>query len=255
MVFSKLVRESGSELLKRLDDFPGAVLVAGCQRSGTSMLARIISLSHGVVNYSPGRGAEMEAAFILAGWADHQGLGRYCFQTTYLDDAYHEYSRHTSEFKIIWVVRNPLSVVWSMLHHWPGYALNNTFRRCGAALYSEADTGRYKLFGPHALSRLHRACLTYNGKVSQLFELVPRLGSEKILVVDYDDLAVHKQVMLPRIYTFVGLEYREEYAERIHARSLERWRQLPEEEITTIRSLCEPVYLRAKSYCVTATGQ
>jgi hypothetical protein len=97
--------------------------------------------------------------------------------------------------------------------------------------------------------------LTYNGKVSQLFELVPRLGSEKILVVDYDDLAVHKQVMLPRIYTFVGLEYREEYAERIHARSLERWRQLPEEEITTIRSLCEPVYLRAKSYCVTATGQ
>ena len=41
--FEKKVRLRGVELLKRLDDFPDSILVTGCQRSGTTMLTKIIA--------------------------------------------------------------------------------------------------------------------------------------------------------------------------------------------------------------------
>jgi hypothetical protein len=49
--FEQTVRARGCNLLRRLGNFPRSILVAGCQRSGTTMLSRIITQSEGMTNY------------------------------------------------------------------------------------------------------------------------------------------------------------------------------------------------------------
>jgi ligand-binding sensor domain-containing protein len=42
-------------------------------------------------NYWFGRDDELDAALILSGHVDHQQNGRYCFQTTYINECFREY--------------------------------------------------------------------------------------------------------------------------------------------------------------------
>ena len=114
--FDRHVRPGGCSLLRRLDDFPNAILVAGCQRSGTTILSRVLTQSEGMVEYSFGKDDELDAALILSGRVEHEPAGRYCFQTTYLNNCVQEYFAH-SEYKLVWALRNPFSVVYSMLHN------------------------------------------------------------------------------------------------------------------------------------------
>src|SRR5690606_4816997 len=65
--FHREVRGEGRRLLCRLDRFPDAVLISGCQRSGTTMLSRIIRESAGMANYRRRDDDELDAALILAG--------------------------------------------------------------------------------------------------------------------------------------------------------------------------------------------
>ena len=74
--FEKYVREAGYPLLKRLDDFPGAVLVGGCLRSGTTMLAEVITESAGMTNFWFGVDPNMDAGLLLSGYLPHEPQGR-----------------------------------------------------------------------------------------------------------------------------------------------------------------------------------
>src|SRR3989304_2398887 len=133
-MFDRKVRASGKKLLGELDRLHGAILVAGCQRSGTTALSRLITGSDGMVDFQFGADDELDAALILSGWGPHPPRqGRYCFQTTYLNNSYPEYFEHR-DYKLIWVLRNPASVVYSMLYNWKTVALNRLFRHCAAAL-------------------------------------------------------------------------------------------------------------------------
>ena len=239
-----LVKEC--KLLKRLDDFPNAVLVTGCQRSGTTMLSRIITQSEGMVNYYFGPDDELDAALILSGLVEHTPQGRYCFQTTYLDQCYREYYQHGGAFKIIWVLRNPYSTIYSLLYNWPSRALDNTFKSFAAPSLSGADKLAYKLRGLKGVSRVKRAASIYNSKLSQLFELRTNLNANRLQVIDYDDLVLNKTALLPKLYRFIELDYHPAYAEKIHSKSLKKSSGLSEQEHNTIQRLCEPDYLQAK---------
>lgn len=245
--FSRLVRSKGCGLLRRLDEFPNSILITGCQRSGTTMLSRIITQSEGMVNYWFGPDDELAAALILSGYVDHTPRGRYCFQTTYLNECYHEYFEHKMGHKIIWVLRNPFSVVHSILFNWRMFASNELFRGCGTYLLSDKEKRRYNLLGVWGISKLRRACLSFNGKVSQAFELNDRIGKYQMLVVDYDDLVEQKQRILPLIYRFIDLPYRDEYCHKIHPKSINKASRLSKHEYALIKELCSPVYDRART--------
>jgi len=60
--FTRRVRPKGCVLLGRLDEFPRPILVTGCQRSGTTMLSRIITQSEGMTDYWFGKDDESDAA-------------------------------------------------------------------------------------------------------------------------------------------------------------------------------------------------
>ena len=244
--FARKVRSGGCNLLARLDEFPNSILVSGCQRSGTTMLSRLITQSEGMVNYWFGRDDELDAALILSGFVPHTPRGRYCFQTTYLNECVCEYYDHMKGHNIIWVLRNPFSVIHSMLHNWRNFALNELFEACGVHLLNEKEKRFYKWFGVWGISRLKQACLSYNGKVSQLFDLTRRLKRDAIIIVDYDSLVSKKNDILPLIYRFVDLTYKSKYAEMIHSESLRKSNLLSKREYAFIERMCMPIYNEAK---------
>lgn len=245
--FDRAIRSKGCQLLKRLDDFPNSILVTGCQRSGTTMLARIITQCNGMTNYWFGPDDELDAALILSGYVDHRPQGRYCFQTTYINECYPEFYEHDNEHKILWVLRNPFSVTYSMLYNWNPTVLDGVLESVGASQLIGIDAWLYKLFGEGGISRLRRACYTYNWRQSHLFELKQHLNPDRLMVVDYDDLVTRKEIILPAVYEFIDLEYREEYANKIHAKSLSKQKGLTKRDVSIVNSLCGPVYQNAKT--------
>lgn len=244
--FGKQIRVNGCHLLKELNRFPESVLVTGCQRSGTTILSRIIASSHGMHDFRFGRDDELDAALILSGYVDHEKQsGRYCFQTTYLNECYHEYFEQKQPFKVIWVLRNPYSVVYSLIHNWKRYAFNELFEACGATLLNPIQKEKYTRYGKLSISRPYRACLSFNGKISQLFEIVDTLGSDRIMIVEYDELVKNKEIVLNAVYDFIGHPYKEEYGEKIHTSSITKSDKLSKRERQLIEKHCLPVYQQA----------
>lgn len=245
------VRVDGSKLLSELGEFRDPVLVSGCQRSGTTILARVIRESSGMVNHWVGHDDELDGALILSGHAGHASQGRFCFQTTYLNESYKEYVEHKDNYKLIWVLRNPFSVVCSMQYNWGRFSFNELFDACGITQLGDDKRERYLRFGKCAIPRIDRACLSYNGKEIQALELMAVLGKERMMVIDYDELVTNKEVVLPKVYDFVGLPYNPLYAEKIHKDSVKKASQLSVREKVAIESLCMPVYNRVKEIAVT----
>ncbi|AOY60022.1 hypothetical protein B2D07_16275 [Desulfococcus multivorans] len=244
--FARRVRPRGCRLLNRLDRFPKSVLVTGCQRSGTTMLSRVITLSDGMTNYWFGKDDELDAALILAGEVELDAPGRFCFQTTYLNECYREYFEHDCGCRILWVLRNPFSVVYSLMYNWRRWTLDELFKACGAGFLDDRLARRYRRFGPIAISRLMKACLSYNGKVSQLFELKERLDKDAVMVIEYDDLVNDPQRRLPKIYRFIDLDYQDRYCDHIHRKSTGKKNRLSNRERNIVDQLCLPVYEKAK---------
>lgn len=244
--FNENVRDKAYRLLSRLDEFPNSILVTGCQRSGTHMLSGVISQSEGISNTWIKTDIELDSALILSGYRQHVPKGRYCFQTTYLNERVGEYFEHTNGHQILWVLRNPVSVVYSMLFNW-GTNPNRVFNTCGIPVINGRDKWMYSIFGATGVSMLRKACWAYNGKTAQVFDLLKVLGPGKVMVVDYDDLVTKKAILLPRIYEFIGLKYKAEYEDQIHSRSLDKKSRMGDQEIATVLSLCEPTYRKARS--------
>jgi hypothetical protein len=245
--FHEEIRLQGWELLKRLHDFPNSILVTGCQRSGTTMLSIIITQSDGIVNYWFGPDIELDGALILCGYVEHTPKGRYCFQTTYLNENYHEYYRHKSGHRMVWVLRNPFSVIYSILNNWEKDALDRLFKGCGLPLLTASERKRYELFRSLGLNRLKQACFAYNGKLMQLFELKKNFNENNIIVVDYDDLVTKKQIVLPVLYEFLELKYYNKYASLIHNQSLKNSNLLSKRKARIIESMCTPIYNEARN--------
>jgi len=245
--FAKNVRAQGCHLLTKLDDFSNPVLVSGCQRSGGTMLTNIISKSQGMVDFSQSKDDELDGALILSGYREQTIKGRYCFQTTYLNECYLEYFQHDQQYKLIWLIRNPYSVVYSLLHNWERFALNELFLGCGVDTLSSKDVKWFNRFGLLAISRLTRACLSYNNKISQIYKIRERLENDSVIIVDYDDLVTNKESMLPMLYQFIDLPYQQAYANSIRSSSLKKCDKLSMKERSMIDDLCMPVYKNLKN--------
>lgn len=242
--FHRIVKRPGRALLARLGDYDEPVLVAGCQRSGTTALTRLLHGARGMANFRFCRDDELAAALLLAGQVECAQPGRYCFQTTYLNDRAVEYFDHT-DFRLIWIVREPASVVYSMLFNWKRGALRRLYDACGRNSLDRVDASlavTRRLLGP---SRLEMACASYIAKAEQTFLLRRRLG-ERMLIVDYRDLVLHKETVLPQVFDFAGVELSADLLDRLHGRSIEKATRFPPRTADWIRARCSPIYARMR---------
>ncbi len=231
----------GRKLLGELERYPDPLLVAGCQRSGTTAVARMLSKAEGVADHRFGVDDELDAALLLCGYAELPLEGRPCFQTTYLNDRVFEYFEH-GNFRLLWIVREPRAVVHSMLNNWSRAALRRLYNACGR----ESPTSGGALRAARALwqSSLDKACAAYSAKTAQTFELAGRLPENRLLVVEYNDMVLNKEASIPALLRFADLPYRSELLETIHTRSAKRepWSGRQAERVD---ELCRPVYERA----------
>jgi hypothetical protein len=244
--FARDVRGKQEKLLVRLSEFRNSILVTGCQRSGGTMLSRIFTNSEGMNNYWFGKDDELDAALILSGAVPHTIRGRYCFQTTYLNERWNEYFEHQQRYKMIWCLRNPYSVVYSMVYNWKNFALNELFLSCGFTYMNHEDRVRFQRFGLWGIPRIRRGSYAYAGKVSQLFSLQKGLPSGVLNVVEYDDLVRNKNNILPWLYDRVSVEFRNSDINSISERSLGKKERLSDAERKQVDASCADIFERAR---------
>jgi hypothetical protein len=240
--FHRGPRSAAKPLLSSLARYGNCVLVAGCQRSGTTMLTRVVAGSRGFQRFRLTHDDELDAALILAGRIDVPQNRRYCFQTTYLNERYGEYGTMGRDQRLVWVLRNPLSVVYSMVHHWKRFALNELYESCGVQRAITARQRRTAMPWPWGPSRVEKACLSYVAKTSQILSIRERLRTDQLFVVDYDALVRSPQEWLPRIFAFIGEPYETSYATGVHAGSTGRFDRMPGAAMRAIQEQCVPTY-------------
>lgn len=249
-IFAKKVRSKGCNLLSSLNQYSNPVFVAGCQRSGTTAVANIISASDGMIDYLTERDSELDAALLLSGNAAYSENGRFCFQTTYLNECVTEYFKYIGEYKIIWLVRNPHSVIYSMLNNWGSFAFKELFDKCGSSLLTSEEIRKYKKFGQFVIPKLKRGCLSYNVKTSQALMLKKKLPAKDLLVVDYDDLISNAETKLELIYNFIELPFNKRYLSGIKGASVNKFQKLSSKKIDYISDSCMSTYEQVKSLAI-----
>jgi len=188
--YGRMVRSKGCHLMPRLDEFPNSILVTGCQRSGTTMTGEVINQSDELINFAFGREISLDAALILGGYVDHTPRGRYCFQTTWLNQCYQEYLNYHNGHKIVWVLRNPLSVVRSMLYNWPVGALDELFRDCGIFALPPFLRRSYILLSQPLVSKIQQVYFGYEGKGARYLKR-QRFNREELMTVDFDSSRIY----------------------------------------------------------------
>lgn len=240
--FSQALKNDSRNYLKNLPEYPNAILVTGCQRSGTTIMARIFSQSKDMINYWSGLDDELDAALILSGLEPHEKQGRYCFQTTYLNEHYQEYINVPETVKIIWVLRNPVEVVNSMLNNWRSSALWELYGNCGYQNSTQNESKKIPLYC-FPFKRLEIACSAYCGKLSQLLEIAPSIHKDQLFIVNYEDLIKNAHEILPQIFNFTHLDYEESYASK-----LRKTKKPPihSDVQAEIMKYCGPIYEEAK---------
>ena len=244
--FARKIRPRGN-LLTQLDEFPDSILVSGCQRSGGTMLAKCISGHSQMTDFAWSRDAELDGALLLSGYAKLPPKGRYCFQTTYLNEQYCEYDKISEPFKLIWLVRNPISVVYSMVHNWRRFALNELFQSCGDELLNGVDRTRYNRWGVLGVKPVSRACLAYNGKVNQLRELSAKLPESSMMVLEYETLVADKHAALAAICSFTQLDLEDGFGATINTASLNKAERISPDERELVTHLCSDAYMQARA--------
>ncbi|MBV1905165.1 MAG: sulfotransferase [Pseudomonadales bacterium] len=242
--FGKYIRPNGS-LLIEIDRLQNPILVSGCQRSGGTMLARVISSHQQMADFGWSKDVELDAAQFLAGNVDLDITGRVCLQSTYLNEQYHEYYNISTPFKLIWLVRNPYSVIYSMLHNWSRFALNELFHSCGVEFLRGQERADYGRWGLWKISPLKRACYSYLGKVKQLCELRANLPNDSMLVLEYEALIRCRESTLRMICDFADLEFAVGFGAMINDHSLGKAEKISHAKKCVIEQLCESYYQRA----------
>ena len=219
--------------LANLDDYPGALLIAGCDWSATTAITRLFKRLPPFADSSWGHDDELDGALLLAGRRERRAAGRNCFQTTYLRERYREYFEH-DDFKLVWIVREPQATVRSLLSS-RSRALP---ARNVLGLSGKSTAGQ-------GASRLEKACATYLASIRQTAELKERLG-ERLAIVDYDELAADRNRLLPALCRFAGVTCDAHVLRHLHGKSVRKG-SLASFEAAIVDQLALPAYRRARA--------
>lgn len=219
-------------LLARLDDYPDALLIAGCDWSATTAITRLFKRLPCFADSSWGHDDELDGALLLANGTDETTASRHCFQTTYLRERYREYFAH-ERFKLVWIVREPRSAVRSLL----AQRERTLPPRTALGLAGKSVSGQ-------GASRLEKACAAYLASIRPTWELKERLG-ERVAIVDYDELAADRNRLLPALCRFAGVECDIRALRHLHGKSVRRGALAPWEALI-VDQLALPAYRRAR---------
>lgn len=195
--------------LARLDDYPDALLISGCDWAAATAVTRLFRRLPSFAATSWRHDDELDGALLLANGSSEPDRGRHCFQTTYLRERYREYFEH-ERFRLVWIVREPRAAVRSLLR-----SRDRTLPpRTALGLPGKCPAGQLA-------SRLEKACATYLAAIRQTRELKERLG-RRIAIVDYDELVAHRNRLLPALCRFASVECDAAVLRHLHGKSVRK---------------------------------
>jgi hypothetical protein len=206
------------------------------------MLTRIIARSAGFRALKLTHDDELDAALALCGAIDLPKSTRYCFQTTYLNERFGEYRMLSAGYKLIWVLRNPYSVVRSMVYNWKRFALNELYEACGVELTTDPRLRRTSMPWPIGPSRLEKGCFAYAGKTRQILKIREFIPADQLMIVEYDELVSSPQRWLPQIFGFISEPYSPDYAADVRADSVGKANTLSQSAQDRIKQWSLPAY-------------
>ena len=216
-------------LLARLDDYPDALLIAGCDWSAMTAITRLFKRLPCFADSSSGHDDELDGALLLSGLRGPQAAGRHCFQTTYVGERFASISRTSIS-----------GSCGSSASRAPPFA------RCSATegrLYRGAPPGDWPASRGQGASRLEKACAAYLASIRQTLELKERLG-ERVAVVDYDELAAEPPGCCLR-YAGSRRSVDNQLLRHLHGKSVRKG-VLASWEATIVDQLALPAYRRAR---------
>jgi hypothetical protein len=211
----------------------------------------VIASARGFQRFALTRDDELDAALILLGAVDVPPGRRYCFQTTYLNENYNEYGMLGPGQKLIWVLRNPYSVVYSMVYHWRRAALRRLYEGCAIQEQTSARLRRSRWPWPLGPSELEKACLAYSAKTSQVEVIRQIVPAGHLMVIEYDSMIQAPEDSLGKVFGFIEEPFDAAYAAALHSGSVRKADRLPHRARRLIQMHCEPVYKR----CLTLLTQ
>ena len=220
-------------LLAKLDDYPKALLIAGCDWYATTAITRLFKRLPCFADTSWGHDDELDGALLLGGQRELQTNGRYCFQTSYVRERYREYFTH-DDFKLVWIIRQPRAAVCSLLANRERALPQRTV----LGLTAKSPAGQ-------AISRLEKACAAYLASIRQTSELKERLGA-RVAIVDYDELAADRNRLLPPLCRFASVGCDAHVLRHLHGKSVRKG-SLASFEAAIVDELALPAYRRARS--------
>jgi len=232
------IRQSGKPLLHKLPTLHKPILVAGCQRSGTTAVTRILRSGGDFGKLDATRDDELDAALILAGELPIPGGERLVLQTTYLNNHYREYFEHNN-FQLIWLIRNPHAVINSMLNNWSRGALRRLFHACGTRQLSDKQLARYTRMGHWGFSRLEMACFSYLEKAHQAGEIRRTLDDNTVRFLNYDRFVKEPETTIQSLCNFAEISYSKQVSHPLgQGRKSKASNRLSEDQKCTISKIC-----------------
>jgi hypothetical protein len=146
---------------------------------------------------------------------------------------------------MVWTLRNPQSVVTSMVYNWKRFALDELFLACGFAEMDHVDRVAFLRWGKWGVPPLRRAAYAFVGKVKQLPVLAASLPAERLVVLEYDTLVRGRARWLPVLYQRLGMRYEPRHAELVSERSLGKRDRLTPSQVDEVERICGGAYRRA----------
>ena len=218
------------------------ILVAGCQRSGTTAITRILRAGGNFGELNTTRDDELDAALILSGEIPIPEGERLVLQTTYLNNHYKEYFQHNN-FQLVWILRNPAEVINSMLHNWSAGALRRLFHACGSRQLNEEQLVRYHRFGHWPFTRLEMACYSYLEKARQAIELSKTIGKDQLRFLDYEQLVSQPERTVRALCCFFDVQYSQKVIQTLSKRTQRRASsKLSEKKKNQISEMCDAAW-------------
>ena len=214
----------GQPLLARLDQYPDALLIDGCDWSATTAVTRLFKRLPCFADSSWSHDDELDGALLLAGLCVPSSDERHCFQTSYLRDDYGEYFAHDN-YRLVWIVREPRAAVFSLLGAW-----DKAVPRRAAQGSIERSTGG------QGSSRLEKACSAYLASIGRTLEIKERLR-DRVVIIDYDELARERNHLLPALCEFASVPCQSHLLRHLHGKSVRKgvlasWEAMVTDQLT-----------------------
>ena len=206
------------------------------------MLTRVIAGSVGFQRFSLTHDDELDAALILAGYVDVPSDRRYCFQTTYLNERYRDYTSLNASQRFLWVLRNPYSVVYSMVNNWRRFGLNELYDSSRAERPESPSVRGVRAILGLRPPAIERASIAYATKTAQILTIKRLVDPRQLMVLDYDELTIQPGLWLPKVFRFIGAPYEDAYAEGVRDTSVGKANQLTNRQRKLIGAVAGPTY-------------